>query len=306
MKPFLPSLAVATIAALASLGLSGCSTASHRSGAASANPIPDNCKIGGFAIGTQAYSFHGYNAKGFKGFSVFESIEKTAQAGAKVIEFYPGQSLSPEEPTVKWNHDASDEVFARVVAKLKKHGVKAVNYGVVGGKDEAEWRKIFEFGKKLGIYGITTEDVPHLDLIEKLVKEFGICVGYHNHPRRENNPDYKVWDPNYILALMKDRDPRIGSCADIGHWATSGLKPLDCVKILRGHIISGHFKDRPAIGPGQHDVPFGTGVSDIKGILDELKAQGFQGNISIEYEADWENNVPGITKCIEFVRNYGK
>jgi sugar phosphate isomerase/epimerase len=290
MKRMLPSLAVVSLAALAAWAV----------------PIPDNCKINGFAVGTQAYSFHGYNAKGFKGFSVMESIEKTAEAGCKVIEFYPGQSLSPEEPTVKFNHNSPDDVFAKVVAKLKKHHVRAVNYGVVGGKDEAEWRQIFEFAKKLGLYGITTEDVKNIDIIEKLVKEFDIAVGYHEHPRRENNPDYKVWDPNYILELVKNRDPRIGSCADIGHWATSGLKPLDCVKILRGHIISCHFKDRPAIGPGNHDVPFGKGISDIKGILDELKSQGFKGNISIEYEANWENNVPEIKECIDFVRSYGK
>ena len=60
--------------------------------------IPDEYKTGGFAIGCQAYSFNGYHgrASGFNGFSVFEAIEKNAAAGGKVIEFYPGQSLSPE------------------------------------------------------------------------------------------------------------------------------------------------------------------------------------------------------------------
>jgi hypothetical protein len=35
-----------------------------------------------------------------------------------------------------------------------------------------------------------------------------------------------------------------------------------------------------------------------------LKKQNFEGNISIEYEYNWENNVPDDTKCIEFVRSY--
>src|SRR6267142_5360270 len=114
------------------------------------NKIPDEYKTGGFFIGCQAYSFNRY--------SVFEAIEKTAQTGGKVIEFFPGQKLSKDDST-PWNHNASDETIAKVQAKLKEHGVKAVNYGVVGGKDEAEWRKIFEFAKKLGLYGITTEDI---------------------------------------------------------------------------------------------------------------------------------------------------
>src|SRR6266511_4001625 len=140
---------------------------------ARAEKIPDECKIGGFALGCQAYSFNR--------FSVFEAIEKTDQAGGRVIEFYPGQKLSKDEPTTKWDHNASDELIQKVKDKLAKHNIRAVNYGVVGGKDEGEWRKIFEFAKKLGLYGITTEDVGKLDLIEKFVKEFDLRAGIHEH-----------------------------------------------------------------------------------------------------------------------------
>src|SRR6266542_4270046 len=68
--------------------------------------IPDEYKQGGFAIGCQAYTFNHY--------SVFEAIDKTVEAGGKVIEFYPDQKLSKEEPNVKWGHNASDETIAKV------------------------------------------------------------------------------------------------------------------------------------------------------------------------------------------------
>jgi len=259
-------------------------------------PIPDDCKTGGFALGCQAYTFNR--------FSVFEAIEKTAQAGGKVIEFYPGQKLSPDQPGMKWDHNASDETIAQVKAQLAKHGLRAVNYGVVGAKDEAEWRKIFEFAKKLGLYAVTTEAVNQLDFIEKLVKEFDIRVAIHNHPRRPNDENYKVWDPAYVLSVVKDRDARIGSCADTGHWVRSGLTPLECYKILQGRIVSTHFKDLNEKSPKAHDVPFGTGVSDIPALLDELKRQGFQGNLSIEYEHNWEQSLPEVAQCIGFVRGY--
>ncbi|MEI9866238.1 MAG: hypothetical protein WDN00_17120 [Limisphaerales bacterium] len=85
-----------------------------------------------------------------------------------------------------------------------------MNYGVVGiPKDEAEARKIFEFAKKFELYGITTESVDAIDTIEKLVKEYDIRVGFHDHPRQPNNPDYRMWDPNYLLSVVKDRDPRM-------------------------------------------------------------------------------------------------
>ena len=259
--------------------------------------LPDDQRVGGFAIGCQAYSFNR--------FSLFEAIEKTDQSGGRCIEFYPGQKLSKEEPNVKWDHNASDEVIQKVKDKLAKHKILAVNYGVVGiPTDEKEARKIFDFAKKMDLYGITTESDKSIDTIEKLVKEFDIRVGFHEHAKNAQRPDYKIWDPNYIVELTKGRDPRIGACADTGHWATSGLKPVECLRILKGRLISLHLKERAAIGKGGPDIIYGTGVTDIKGCLDELKAQGFQGHISIEYENNWDFSMPDIAACIGYVRGY--
>src|SRR5439155_11249484 len=127
----------------------------------------------------------------------------------------------------------------------------------------------------------------------------------HEHGRQPDNPDYKVWDPKYVMSVVRNRDPRIGACADTGHWATSGLKPLDAVKILKGRIVSCHLKDRAVIGHETPDVILGTGVSDISAILGELKQQGFEGNISIEYENNWEHSVPDVAQCIGFIRGWG-
>jgi sugar phosphate isomerase/epimerase len=262
------------------------------------NKIPEECSIGGFFIGCQAYTFNQ--------FTLFEAIEKTAQAGGSVIEFFPGQKLSKEEPNVVWDHNASAETIEKVKAKLAHHKIKPVNYGVVGvPRDEAQARKLFEFAKEMGLRAITTESVEAIDTIEKLVKEFDILVGFHDHPKQPGNPDYRMWDPNYVLSVVKDRDPRIGSCADTGHWVRSNLKPVDCLRILEGRIISSHLKDLNRMGPDGHDVPFGTGVSDIPAILDELKRQGFAGNISLEYEYHWQNSTPEVAQCIGFVRGYG-
>ncbi len=260
--------------------------------------IPDENKQSGFAIGCQAYTFNH--------FTVFEAIEKTAEAGGRVIEFYPGQKLSKEEPKISWDHNASEETMAKVKAKLAEHKIMAVNYGVVGiPKDEEGARKIFEFAKKMGLRAVTTESTDAIDTIEKMVKEYDIMVGFHDHPRQINNPNYRMWDPHYILSVVKDRDPRIGSCADTGHWQTSGLNPVYCLRVLKGRIISSHLKDKADFG-NSHDVPYGQGVGEIKRCLDELKKQGFQGNISIEYEYHWDNSLPEVKECIDFVRGYGK
>jgi sugar phosphate isomerase/epimerase len=284
MKKFLLSLALAAAVILPSI---------------QADVMPANLKVGGFAVGCQAYTF--------TRFSVFEAIEKTASTGAKVIEFYPGQKLSVEEPSVKFSHDASPEVWDKVKAKLKEAGITPVAYGVVGlSKDEAASRKVFEFAKSFGIKVINTESVDAIDTFEKLVKEYDIKVGFHDHPKKPDDVNYKLWDPNYVLSLVKDRDPRIGACADIGHWVRSGLTPVDCVKILKGRIVSSHMKDLNVKLPiGSHDVHWGQGVSGVADVLAEFKAQGFEGPISIEYEHNWDNNVADAKACMDFMRAYG-
>lgn len=261
--------------------------------------FPPELKVGGFLIGPQAYSFNRY--------SFFEAVDKAKEVGSNVIEAYPGQRLSPNDKT-PFDHNAPLSVWAKAKMKLEKTGVRLVNYGVVGlGYNEVENRKVFDFAKIMGIPTITTEpEEGSFDLIEKLMKEYDIKIAVHNHPKRPKDAKYKYWDPNYVLKCVKGRDPRMGSGADTGHWLRSNVNPLDALKILKGRIISCHLKDLNQIGPEAHDVPYGKGVCNVKSVLDELKNQGFKGNISIEYEYNWTTSVPEIKECIDFIREYGK
>ncbi len=258
--------------------------------------IPDAAKVGQFYAGCQAYSFRLY--------TVFEAIDKTAQCGGKTIEFYPGQKF---DDTAKWDHNATPEMIDKVMKHLEAKGLTAVGYGVVKlGKDAAQDRKVFEFCKKTGISIVVTEpDVAGLDGIEALVKEFDIKMAIHNHPKRPLDRAYKFWDPNYVLELVKDRDPRMGACADVGHWVRSGLDPVECVKKLKGRIFDSHMKDLNEFGVKEaHDLPFGQGKSNIAGVLAEYHAQGYPGPLHCEYEYNWETSVPEITQCLDFVRNW--
>jgi sugar phosphate isomerase/epimerase len=268
------------------------------SGQSPAEFIPDDYKIGGFALGCQAWTFCD--------FTVFEAIDKTAATGGRIIELYPGQKLGPDKPGVVFDHNSPDDLISAVAAHLQERGIHAANYGVVGvPNDEPGARKLFTFARKLGLYAITTESVDSVDLIEKLAMDYDIRVGFHNHPRRPTDASYQLWDPNYVLSLIKDRDPRVGAAADVGHWARSGLDSVSCLKILEGRLISAHLKDVNAKSPDGHDVPFGTGVCNFPGILTELKRQNFGGNLSIEHEYNWANNVIDVARCVGFVRGFG-
>ena len=181
---------------------------------------------------------------------------------------------------------------------------KLVAFGVTGisKNEDGRAQAVFNWAKTMDIGILNTESTDAMDMIEKMVKEFDIKVGFHNHPKRDNDPNYKVWDPNYILSIVKDRDKRIGACADTGHWVRSGVRPVDALKILDGRVVSSHLKDLNEFSAGGHDVPYGSGVSEIPAILAELKRQNFNGSLSVEYEYNWGNSVTDVAQCIGFVR----
>jgi sugar phosphate isomerase/epimerase len=242
-------------------------------------------------LGMQAYSFNR--------FTFYEAIDKTKALGMRYIEGYPGQSLSKEKPDIKADHNMSPEIRKEVLAKLRESGVKLVTYGVVGlSNNEAECRKVFDFAKDMGIETIVSEPPEDaFDLIDKLCKEYQINVAIHNHPK----PSY-YWDPDTVLKVCQGRSPRIGACADTGHWMRSGVNPLEALKKLKGRIVSLHFKDLNKVGEGAHDVIWGTGAGDAKALLAELARQDFKGVFSIEYEYNWLNSMPEIAGCVAFFR----
>jgi sugar phosphate isomerase/epimerase len=245
-------------------------------------------------LGMQAYSFNR--------FTFFEAVDKTKALEMKYIEAYPGQALSKEKPEVKTDHNMSSADKKLMLQKLRESGVKLMNYGVVGlPNNEAECRKVFDFAKEVGIETIVSEPPEDaFDLIDKLCKEYKIGVALHNHPKPSH-----YWDPDTVLRLCEGRSKWIGACADTGHWTRSGVDPLEAVKKLGAakRIISLHFKDLNEFGNREaHDVPWGTGVSKAQAILTELDRQKFKGVFSIEYEHNWLNSMPEISKCVAFFR----
>jgi len=261
-----------------------------------ADPIPENLRQSGWFIGAQAYTF--------KEFSAFEAIAKTKEAGGNVIEFYPGQVLKPGSQE-KVHHTMSETALAELKAECARQGVRAVNYGVVGAGNPEEVRSVMNFAKRMGLYSVCTESTEQIAAWEANAKEFDIKVAFHEHGGSMSNPKYKVWNPLYILGVVESRDSRVGACADLGHWCTSNLKPVECLRILNGRVISVHLKDKAAFGNAPVVVA-GTGVVDVAACLEELKKQKFDGHISIEHENDWKDNVPQVRADIDFVKAHAK
>lgn len=245
----------------------------------------------GWRIAMQSYTFHL--------FTLTEAFDKTQELGVKYIEIYPGHKLGGKwgDRVFDFNLDAQTQEELKELAASK--GIKIIATGVYVADKSEDWEKMFRFAKAMDMEFITCEPaLSDWDLVEKLVEKYGIKIAVHNHPQPS---DY--WNPDNLLKAIDGRSKKIGSCADVGHWRREGLNQLDCLKKLEGRLISLHFKD---IGPKkegeneQHDVIWGTGILNVKDMLQELKRQRFKGVFSIEYEYNWENSVPDIKECIQY------
>lgn len=239
-------------------------------------------------LASQAYTF--------KEFTFAETLDKLDSLGVKYVEAYRGQPIGGGyEGTTHYSMDADTR---QVIKKmLADKGITLVNYGVVRAKDEAEWRTIFEFAKDMGIETLTVEPEPaHFEFLSPMTEEYGINLAIHNHPKPS-----QYWHPDSVLMIVEKYDnSRIGACADVGHWVRSGLDPIESLQALEGKIISLHFKDLNEMAREAHDVPWGQGVGDAKGMLEELHRQRFEGVFSIEYEYNWLNSMPEVQQCVDF------
>jgi len=236
----------------------------------------------GWRVGPTAWSF--------KEFTFFEAVDKTAALGMSCIEAFEGQAVMPESDA-KITADLSDDLHARIRAKLEEAKVTLTSvyiHDIPG--DEAGCRRAFEFAKKLGAAIIVSEPAPEaLDMVEQCCNEYAISVAIHNHPEGSS----RYWHPDEVMWVCEGRGPRIGACGDTGHWIRSGLSPVEMFRILGKRLLTVHLKDLNAPARDAQDVPWGQGCGELESALRVLVELGITPALfGIEYEADWENNLP--------------
>ncbi len=255
----------------------------------------DEVRIREFPIAMQCWTF--------RKFTFFETLDKVKALGIRYLEAYPGQPLSKDMPGESFGHDMGDKTRDLVKKRLQEAGITLISYGVVGfDNTEESMRKVFEFARAMRIRTINTE--PRYDdfsLLEKMVKRYNIRIAVHNHP-----PPTKYARPLTVLEHVQGLDPRIGACADTGHWLRTGVDPVEALRLLEGRITNVHLKDLDQFGVREaRDVPFGQGKANVRKILAELTRQNYYGPLAIEHEnpADIDNPSPPIRAGLDYINS---
>ncbi len=196
--------------------------------------------------------------------------------------------------------------FSDVAAVYRNAGVSIVSIGVEtfeGNEDERNW---FDCAAKAGAKHISAHF--RIDTFQRAIpkvrawsREYGIRVGIHCHGGYQfgGQPDVI----NYLLSLG---GPEIGLCIDTAWAMQIGPKmgnPVEWAKKYAGHIYGVHFKDFVFEPNGQwRDVVVGEGTLDLPAFISALKDGGFDGMAVIEYEAEAEDPVPSLARCVQSMR----
>jgi sugar phosphate isomerase/epimerase len=238
-------------------------------------------------------------AWGLHKFTLFETIDKTRQLGLNYVGGLSFQKVSADIPK---NFDANltDEELQQVRLKMDAAGVQMPTcfYAQIPG-DEEGCRKVFEFGRKMGVETFISEPpAESLDTIERFCDEFEINLGIHNHGP-DQSPVY--WKPENVLEVCKNRSKRIGACPDTGYWIRAGVDPIEGIRTLGDRLITIQPHDLNELSPEGHDVPWGTGKAQFTKMLQELHRLGIKPTtIGLEYSHNYLDNMAEMAECIEY------
>ncbi len=235
----------------------------------------------------------GLTAYSFKKNTLFETIDTATSMGILYLGGLNVQKVSRANPS-DFDYYLDEESLREIRRKFLDAGMTLVTYYIHDiPEDEKECRKLFEFGRKMGIETFISEPKPEqLDMIERFCEEYDIRLAIHNH---QENISPVWWDPENILKHCEGRSSLIGACGDFGYWARSGIQPLEAVGKLGDRLITVQMHDLDTFSPEGKDVAWGTGELNVNRVLEKMAGMGICPSlVGLEFSRDWDQERPEI------------
>ncbi len=182
-------------------------------------------------------------------------------------------------------------------AGIKLHAAGAIYFTK---DDDEDIRGKFEYCKRAGIPVIVAGDPTpeNLPRIEKFVKQYDIRIAIHNH-----GPEDKLWhSPLDVLRAVKNMDPRIGCCIDVGHTARAGTDVAQAIHTVGPRLFNMHMKDLSDFQSKESQVTVGEGKMPVRAIFEALIATKYHGFVDLEYEIHEDDPMPGVASSFAYMR----
>jgi sugar phosphate isomerase/epimerase len=182
-------------------------------------------------------------------------------------------------------------------AGIRLHAVGAIYFTK---DDEADIRGKFDYSKRAGV-GVIVAGDPRpetLPRIEKFVKEYDIRIAIHNH-----GPEDQLWpSPLNVWKAVKNMDPRMGCCIDLGHTARAGTDVLEAIHEVGPRLFNVHMKDLTNFQDKESQVAVGEGSMPVRKIFQALLATKYAGYVDLEYEVHPDDPMPGVISSFAYMR----
>jgi inosose dehydratase len=233
-----------------------------------------------FKMGLQSYSLRGLVREGRPDLKL--ALEATKELGLHYWESYIAHVPMKSDP----------ESVTAVKQVLAGAGVSVIGYGVVHlSNDEAANRRIFEFAKAMGLQYLSADPDPAaFDGLDKLVAEFDIAIGIHNH-----GPGHRYSQIDTIKKAIEGHHAKIGCCIDTGHFLRSKEDPVDAVAAFGNRVYGVHLKD---VKDATTFTVLGQGDLRTVDLLKALAKNKYDYCLAIEYEEKPASPLDDIKACL--------
>jgi sugar phosphate isomerase/epimerase len=238
---------------------------------------------GDVRLGIASYSFREFGRR--------LCIKYTKELGITLLtikEFHALYRSTPEE-------------LARARAEFSKAGLTLTGGGTVYMlKDDADdVKSYFDYAKALGLpmmnIGTTAKIMP---TVERFAKQYDIKIAVHNHgPEDKNFPA-----PSDALKVIKDMDPRMGLCIDVGHTTRTGKNVLEEIEGAGSRLLDMHIKDLRNLMDRDSQCDVGDGAMPVVQIFKLLKKMNYQGTVHLEYEINADSPLLGMHRSFSYMR----
>ncbi len=237
----------------------------------------------GFKLGVASYSLRSMTRA-----KAIAALKELDVKYVNIKEFHAKIKSSPEE-------------WAAARKDFDDAGLQILGGGNItfNSENEDDVKLNFDYAKAMGFPLIVmAPTVKTLPIIEKYVKKYNIKAAIHNH-----GPEDKTFPtPQSVLKEVKNMDPRMGLCIDIGHTSRTGTDILESIKEAGGRLHDMHVKDLKDPMNKDSQVAVGQGVLPIAKIFRLLKSMKYSGAVMLEYEINANEPLPGMKESFAYMR----
>ena len=198
-------------------------------------------------------------------------------------------------------YESTPEELAAGRKEFEDAGLTIVGGGVITLQqdDDADIRSYFEYAKAAGMPLMVIAPTPTtLPRIERFVHEYDIKVAIHNH----GPEDPYFPGPRDALPIIRDMDPRVGLCVDLGHTTRTGVDIVEALTDAGDRVLDIHAKDLKDLLVRDSQCIVGEGVMPIPAIFRQLVAMDYAGYVNLEYEIDAQRPLPGMLQSFAYMR----